>query len=154
LPHLISPYLIFSYFRFVLNIGNKICLKKLYLIAVVIQSGFGQAKHGFSIRHEPIFATAPVASKTISKNAAQFKSGQKRLENNHLASLVSIRDTLYAHLSDSCLNLSPSSPGVSNSVSYAGHILTKKGLAGRIKRKNVSAGCNRRLKVYLYYKKQ
>jgi len=42
--------------------------------------------------------------------------------------------------------------GVSNSVSYAGHILTKKGLAGRIKRKNVSAGRNRRLKVPLYYK--
>ncbi len=33
--------------------------------------------------------------------------------------------------------------GVSNSVSYAGHILTKKGLAGHIKRKNVSAGRNR-----------
>jgi hypothetical protein len=40
-----------------------------------------------------------------------------------------------------------SRPGVSNSVSYAGHILTKKWLAGRIKRKNVSAGRNRRLKV-------
>jgi len=40
-----------------------------------------------------------------------------------------------------------SSPGVSNSVSYAGHILTKKELAGRIKRKNVSAGRKRRLKV-------
>jgi len=46
------------------------------------------------------------------------------------------------------------SPGVSNSVSYAGHILTKKGLAGRIKRKNVSAGHNWRLKLPLYYKKQ
>ncbi len=44
-------------------------------------------------------------------------------------------------------------PGVSNSVSYAGHILTKNELAGRIKRKNVSAGRNRRLKVPLYYKK-
>jgi len=32
-----------------------------------------------------------------------------------------------------------STPGVSNSVSYAGHILTKKELAGRIRRKNVSA---------------
>jgi hypothetical protein len=42
--------------------------------------------------------------------------------------------------------------GVSNSVSYAGHILTKIGLAGSIKRKNVSAGHNRRLKVPLYYK--
>jgi len=42
--------------------------------------------------------------------------------------------------------------GVSNSVSYAGHILTKKGLAGRIKRKNVSAGHNWRLKLPLYYK--
>jgi len=41
--------------------------------------------------------------------------------------------------------------GVSNSVSYAGHILTKKRLAGHIKRKNVSTGCNRRLKVPLYY---
>ncbi len=29
----------------------------------------------------------------------------------------------------------------------------KKELAGRIKRKNVSMGCNRRLKVPLYYKK-
>ncbi len=29
----------------------------------------------------------------------------------------------------------------------------KKGLAGRIKRKNISAGCNRRLKVPLYYQK-
>jgi len=44
--------------------------------------------------------------------------------------------------------------GGSNSVSYAGHILTKKELAGCIKRKNVSAGHNRRLKVPLYYKKQ
>jgi len=42
--------------------------------------------------------------------------------------------------------------GVSNSVSYAGHILTKEGLAGCIKRKNVSAGHNWRLKVPLYYK--
>jgi hypothetical protein len=33
-------------------------------------------------------------------------------------------------------------PGFSNSVSYAGHNLAKKGLAGRIKRKNVSAGHN------------
>jgi len=49
-----------------------------------------------------------------------------------------------------------SSSGVSISVSYAGHILTKKGLAGRIKRKNVSAGRNRRLKVplYMYIQKQ
>ncbi len=37
--------------------------------------------------------------------------------------------------------------GVSNSVSYAGHIFNKKRLAGRIKRKNVSVGRNRRLKV-------
>jgi len=37
--------------------------------------------------------------------------------------------------------------------SYAGHILTKKGLAGRIKRKNVFAGHNWRLKLPLYYKK-
>ncbi len=42
--------------------------------------------------------------------------------------------------------------GVSNLVSYAGHILAKKGLAGRIKRKNVSVGHNKRLKVPLYYK--
>jgi len=41
---------------------------------------------------------------------------------------------------------------VSNSASYAGHILTKEGLAGCIKRKNVSAGHNRRPKVPLYYK--
>jgi len=45
--------------------------------------------------------------------------------------------------------LQSSRPGVSNSVSYAGHILTKKGL---INRKNVSAGRKRRLKVPLYYK--
>ncbi len=45
-------------------------------------------------------------------------------------------------------------PGVSNSISYAGHILTKEGLAGRIKRKNVSAGHNWMLKVPLYYKKR
>jgi len=32
------------------------------------------------------------------------------------------------------------------------HQHNKKGLAGRIKRKNVSAGRNRRLKVHLYYK--
>jgi len=43
--------------------------------------------------------------------------------------------------------------GVSNSVSYAGHILTTKWLAGRIKRKNVSTGRNTRLKVPLYCKK-
>jgi hypothetical protein len=42
----------------------------------------------------------------------------------------------------------------SQTHSYAGHILTKKGLAGCIKRKNVSAGHNRRLKLHLYYKKQ
>jgi hypothetical protein len=47
----------------------------------------------------------------------------------------------------------PSMAGVSNSVSYAGHILTKEGLMGRIKRKNVSAGHNWMLKVPLYYKK-
>ncbi len=46
-----------------------------------------------------------------------------------------------------------SKAGVSNSVSYAGHILTKKGLVGRIQRKNVSSGRNRRLKVPLFYKK-
>ena len=44
-------------------------------------------------------------------------------------------------------------PGVSNSVSYTGHILTKEGLAGRIKRKNVSAGHHWRLKVPLYCNK-
>ena len=38
--------------------------------------------------------------------------------------------------------LTHSKAGVSNSVSYAGHILTKKGLAGRIKIKNISAGRN------------
>ncbi len=43
--------------------------------------------------------------------------------------------------------------GVSNSVSYAGHLVTKKGLAGRIKRKNISASHNWRLKVPLNYKK-
>ena len=50
------------------------------------------------------------------------------------------------------MNKTLSRTGVSNSVSYAGHILTKKGIAGRIKRKNVSAGSKRRLKVPLYYK--
>ncbi len=36
------------------------------------------------------FANAPA----VSKNIALFKSGQKRLENNHLTSLVCSRDTL------------------------------------------------------------
>ncbi len=36
---------------------------------------------------------------------------------------------------------------------HTGHILTKKGIAGRINRKNVPAGRNRRLKVPLYCKK-
>ncbi len=45
-----------------------------------------------------------------------------------------------------------SNAGVSNSVSYSGHILRKKGLVARIKRKNVSSSRNRRLKVPLYYK--
>jgi hypothetical protein len=45
-------------------------------------------------------------------------------------------------------------PGISNSVSYAGHILTKKGSRATLIGKNVSAGRNRTLKVHLYYKKQ
>jgi len=39
---------------------------------------------------EPIYATAPAAS----KNTALFNSGQNRLENNRLASLILIGDTL------------------------------------------------------------
>ncbi len=38
----------------------------------------------FDFRLKPIYTTAPAAS----KNDAQFKSGQNRLENNHLASLI------------------------------------------------------------------
>ena len=46
---------------------------------------FGQAKFAYGgNRLEPIFATAPAAS----KNDAHFKSGQNQLENNHLESLV------------------------------------------------------------------
>jgi hypothetical protein len=37
--------------------------------------------------------------------------------------------------------------GVPNSVAYAGQIVTKNQLACRIKRKNVTTGHNRRLKV-------
>jgi len=43
--------------------------------------------------------------------------------------------------------------GVSNSVSYAGHILTKKGSRAALRGKYVSAGHNWRLKMPLYYKK-
>jgi len=57
-------------------------------------------------------------------------------------------DFLYLKTASSRYTMS----GVSKSVLYEGHIL-KKGLAGRIKRKNVSMGRNRRLKVPLYYKK-
>jgi len=39
---------------------------------------------------EPILNTAPAAS----KNNAGFKSGQNRLKNKQLASLIYIRDTL------------------------------------------------------------
>ncbi len=38
----------------------------------------------FYFRLEPIYTTAP----TTSKNNAQFKSGQNRLKNNQLASLI------------------------------------------------------------------
>ena len=46
--------------------------------------GFRQAKSAkgrFDFKLEPIFDTAPAAS----KNEACFKSGQCRLKNNHLA---------------------------------------------------------------------
>ena len=41
-------------------------------------------------RLKPSLATAPSPSKIV----ARFKSGQNQLENNHLALLVEIRDTL------------------------------------------------------------
>ncbi len=43
-----------------------------------------------SFRLKPIFNTAPAAS----KNTARFKSGQNQPKNNHLSSLIEIRDTL------------------------------------------------------------
>jgi hypothetical protein len=46
--------------------------------------GFNKAKSangGFDFKLEPIFDTAPAAS----KNKACFKSGQNQLKNNHLA---------------------------------------------------------------------
>ncbi len=43
--------------------------------------GFRQAKWWFDFKLEPIFDTAPTAS----KNKARFKSGQSRLKNNYLA---------------------------------------------------------------------
>ncbi len=52
-------------------------------------SGFGQGRFArlvwwFDFRPEPIYTSAPVAS----KNDAWFKSGQKQLKNNHLISLI------------------------------------------------------------------
>jgi len=48
------------------EIGN------LFLANYRVFHGFGQAKFPFGLRLEPIFNTAPAAS----KNNAQFKSGQ------------------------------------------------------------------------------
>ena len=52
----------------------------------------------FSFRFKPIFATVT----TGTKNNTQFKSGQKWLENNHLALLVLIRDTLCSSCCAEC----------------------------------------------------
>jgi hypothetical protein len=41
----------------------------------------GKINWWFDLKHEPIFATAPVAS----KNDTRYKNGQNRLKNNHLA---------------------------------------------------------------------
>jgi len=65
---------------------------------------------------------------------------------------VQVESSLSLSLSSPLLSYCSFRAGLSNSVSYAGHILTKKWLAGRIERKNVSAGRNRRLKVPLYCK--
>jgi hypothetical protein len=48
----------------------------------------------FGFRLKPIFITAPAAS----KNNAQFKSSQNRLETNHFALLILIRDKLCRNL--------------------------------------------------------
>ena len=75
---------------------RRIICDGLYLTPTQSVSGIsGQAKirNGGSALGsplEPIFVTAPAAS----KNEACFRSGQKQLENSHLASLVYIRDTL------------------------------------------------------------